>query len=231
MTMDVFWLEQRQADVPASDEWFSAKELARLHDLKIPKRRDDWRLGRWTAKQAIINLLGITQGLAQVEIVTDANGAPKVVLPNETAGLTISLSHRAGVGACAVVEHGVVGCDLELIEERSEAFLKDYFTDEERALIAHVGTGRMKVATIIWSAKESALKAVREGLRRDTRSVSVVRINLADPLPWNGLTVCCDTGEVFEGWWYEAGALVRTLVAAPSPAVPVCLEIASHAML
>jgi 4'-phosphopantetheinyl transferase len=228
--MDVFWFEQRQADVPLTDEWLSVRELERLYLLKVPKRRTDWRLGRWTAKQAVANLLGIPD-LASIEIVAEPSGAPFVVLPNDITGLTISLTHRAGVGACAVAEHGVVGCDLELVEPRSEAFLQDYFTQDELALIARAGIDPVKAATIVWSAKESALKAVREGLRRDTRSVSVVQIDTGDTSTWNHLQVRCESGEVFEGWWCEADTLIRTLVAAPAPAVPIPLEIVFEALV
>jgi 4'-phosphopantetheinyl transferase len=228
--MDVFWLEQRLADVPLNDDWLSVRELERLHTLKFPRRRADWRLGRWTAKQAISNLLGIA-ALASIEIVAEPSGAPFVVVPNEVTGLTISLSHRSGIGACAVAERGVLGCDVELMEPRGEAFLQDYFTPDELALIGRAGTDRVKAATIVWSAKESALKAVREGLRRDTRSVSVVHIGVGDASTWNPLRVRCDSGEVFDGWWCEADRLVRTLVAAPAPAVPIPLEVVFEALV
>ena len=226
--MEIFWLEQRQADVPRGDEWLSPRELECQCRLKFPKRRDDWRLGRWTAKLAIGNLLGIPD-LASIAIVAEASGAPSVVLPDDITGLTISLSHRSGVGACAVAEQGAIGCDLELIEPRSEAFLQDYFTPDERTLVARAGIDPAIATTIVWSAKESALKAVREGLRRDTRSVIVVRIEVGDSSTWNPLRVRCDSGEVFDGWWFEASGLIRTVVAAPAPAVPIPLDVVFEA--
>jgi 4'-phosphopantetheinyl transferase len=51
--MDVYWLDQTQADVPAGDEWLCAREAACLARLRFAKRRADWRLGRWTAKRAL----------------------------------------------------------------------------------------------------------------------------------------------------------------------------------
>jgi len=231
MRMDVFWLEQRLADLPVSDEWLSRREIERLRAFKVPKRRSDWRLGRWTAKQAVASLLGNAHDLAHIEIVAEASGEPTVALPNEIAGLAISLTHCAGVAACAVVEHGVVGCDIEVVAERGAAFLADYFTSQEQALIASAGAESARMATVIWSAKESALKAVREGLRRDTRSVYVSRIDADEPSTWSALTVRCDTGEVFEGWWCEADGLVRNLLAAPAPSIPVPLDIAAYVMV
>jgi hypothetical protein len=43
--VDVYWLEQVEADLPTDDRWFSRPERTRLHDFRFPKRRADWRLG------------------------------------------------------------------------------------------------------------------------------------------------------------------------------------------
>lgn len=228
--MDVFWLEQRLADVPATDEWLSPAERERLLTFRMAKRRSDWRLGRWTAKQAVANLFS-SFDLARIEIVAESSGAPYVILDHEPAGVTISISHRAGSAACAIAEHGIIGCDLEVVEERTDGFLQDYFTASELAIVAASPPDRARVATIIWSAKESSLKAIREGLRRDTRSVNVTRIDLASPNMWSALAVSSDSGESFQGWWYEADGLVRTVVAAPAPSVPTSLDVIAAALV
>jgi 4'-phosphopantetheinyl transferase len=221
--MEVLWLEQRAEDVPESDAWFSSEEMLRLGALNIAKRRADWRLGRWTAKCAVAKCLGIESNfdsLAKIEIVADASGAPRAFVSGRPSGVAISLSHRAGVGACAATASpATLGCDLELVELRSEAFLADYFTEQEHMMLGHAAENRMRVAAILWSAKESALKALGEGLRADTRSVTVTRIE--DGEDWCRLSVSCDTGEWFEGWWREEGEMVRTMVAAPAAEKPI----------
>ena len=45
--MDVYWYEQCAVDVPVADDWLSDSEKARVAAFRIPKRRADWRLGRW----------------------------------------------------------------------------------------------------------------------------------------------------------------------------------------
>ena len=51
--------------------------------------------------------------------------------------VTISISHRDGIAICAVTAGNVMlGCDLELVETRSTAFIADYFTKTEQELIA-----------------------------------------------------------------------------------------------
>ena len=68
-----------------------------------------------------------------------------------------------------------MGCDLEMIEPRSDAFVADYFTVEEQALVARASAAdRSRLLALLWSAKESALKALRAGLRLDTRCVIVI---------------------------------------------------------
>src|ERR1700752_3710449 len=69
--MTVHWLEQTEADVPAENQWLNANEILRLNPMRIPKRRTDWRLGRWTAKQAVaacLNLPTEPSTLADIEI-------------------------------------------------------------------------------------------------------------------------------------------------------------------
>jgi 4'-phosphopantetheinyl transferase len=176
--MDVYWLEQAEADVPSTNDWLSASEVDRLNGMRFTKRRADWRLGRWTAKRALavsLNLPAHAQALAEIEIRAAPDGAPEVFFANNPGSVTVSLSHRAGTAVCAVALSGAaLGCDLEMIEARTEGFVADYFTTEEQGLVARAfAPDRPQLCTLLWSAKESALKALRAGLRLDTRSVVV----------------------------------------------------------
>src|ERR1039457_2252479 len=105
-TMDVYWLEQTAADVPVENDWLHASEAVRLNGLRFPKRRADWRLGRWTAKHAVAVCLNLSldhHSLAAIEIRPATSGAPEVFLANAPARASISLSHREGTAVCAVV--------------------------------------------------------------------------------------------------------------------------------
>lgn len=233
---DVYWLEQTEADVPAENDWLSASEAVRLDSMRFAKRRADWRLGRWTAKRALAAYLNVPdhgQALSDIEIRAAPCGAPEVFLGGKPAAIPMALSHRAGRAACAIAPAGAaLGCDLELIEERSYAFVADYFTAEEQVLVARaLAADRSRLVTLLWSAKESVLKALREGLRLDTRCVAV------DPVlrpsdtgeRWSPLRVSSSGGRMFSGWWQPAGNFVRTVVAVPAPAPPVWLSVAQPA--
>jgi 4'-phosphopantetheinyl transferase len=234
-TMDVYWLEQTASDVPAEDDWLSASEVVRLNGFRFTKRRADWRLGRWTAKRAVavcLNLPVVRHALADIEVRPAASGAPEVFLANTPAHFSISLSHREGTAVCAVALCGAaLGCDLEIIEQHSDAFVADYFTIAEQKLVTSApASDRPRLVSLLWSAKESTLKALHAGLRLDTRSVIVSPIVDHDPFAadtWNPLHVSSANGQVFRGWWRRTDYLLRTVVAAPPPTPPIPLEIAA----
>lgn len=230
--MDVYWLEQNESDVAEHNNWLGPRELVRLDGFRVPKRRIDWRLGRWTAKCAVAawkQLPFDSSTLAKIEIRASDSGAPEVFMTDQPAGVTLSLSHRAGISACAVSEAARLGCDLELTEPRSDGFVEDYFTLAERDLIVRAWPeDRFRLIALLWSGKESALKAMRQGLRLDTRCV-VVRPELAhSPNCWTPLQVHADRGDSFQGWWKEDHSVVRTLVADPPPNQPTLLQLSAY---
>lgn len=241
--MNVYWLEQIETDVPLDDDWLSESEAVRLSALRFPKRRADWRLGRWTAKRAVSTYMGAqgrTLAVSDVELRSAQSGAAEAFISEQRAPCSISLSHRNGRALCVVgLPEGTLGCDLEAIEPRSNIFVGDYFTIAEQNLIACASEEeRAGLVNLLWSAKESALKALKQGLRLDTRSV-IVELDgaplsahlMRSQTSWNSLKVSCPGGLVLDGWWRRADDLVRTVVAAPSPSTPTRLRVATPARL
>lgn len=225
--MDVHWLEQTSADLPATDDWLSAAEAIQLAGMRFAKRRADWRLGRWTAKRAVsfyLNLAIERGSLACVEIRAAPSGAPEVFIGNAAAPVTISISHREDRAVCAITgSEAVLGCDLEIAESRSDTFAADYFTSEEQELVAQASPAdRWRLLAVVWSGKESVLKALRVGLRLDTRSVVVVPFagRFSRASDWRPLRAYHD-GMLFNGWWRQTDNLVRTMVCCPASASPL----------
>jgi 4'-phosphopantetheinyl transferase len=162
-----------------SDDLLSPAERARFDRFIVPKRRRDWLLGRWTAKHLIRSYLALTENsvapLARIEILADEDGAPHVSL-GERQQLSLSISHSGGWGFCAVCRQdvGSVGADIETVEAREASFVRTFFTPGENASVeAAAPAERDALITGLWSAKEAALKALRLGLRADTRRVDV----------------------------------------------------------
>ena len=232
--MNVYWLEQTEANVPAENDWLSANEAACLNSMRFAKRRADWRLGRWTAKCALSVCLDVPahpQVFQKMDVRPAPSGAPEVFLSNQPVAFTISLSHRDGIAACAVAKSGApLGCDLEIVEPRSDAFVADYFTTEEQALVARASPAdRPRLLALLWSAKESTLKALHEGLRLDTRCVTVTPLAPSFDLNgWSPLQVRYTGGHVFHGWWQNTDHILRTVVAAQPLDPPIPLNIPAH---
>jgi 4'-phosphopantetheinyl transferase len=100
--------------------------------------------------------------------------------------------------------------------------VRDYFTAGEAARAGHGADPMM--SNLIWSAKESALKVLRTGLRRDTRSVEV-EVEDAVGEGWARLLVAGDgIATPFPGWWRQYGLFVLTIVADASTGPPVAME-------
>lgn len=223
----VRWLCQSHQDLPAENHWMAVVERERFSEFRFQKRRSDWRLGRWTAKRAIAAYLGIDAldtTLARIEIANNADGAPQAKYSRAWGGCAVSLSHSHGVALCAVAPATVaLGCDLELIERRGPGFLADYFTPDEQYMVEAAGRNQQaRLITALWSAKESALKALGTGLRRDTRDVEVCSMARNSTRGWSPLTLLVmPEGRRLQGWWRGRNNHILTLVACPAAAEPV----------
>jgi 4'-phosphopantetheinyl transferase len=182
-----------------------------LDGLMIAKRRADWRLGRFTAKAAAAEWLGVPD--ARVEILAAPDGAPDVWIGQERAPVSLSLTHRAGRAVAVVADaYCAVGCDLELVEPRRDAFVREWFSPWEQELVFSAGERRDLLANLLWTAKEAAVKARREGLRLDPRHAAVQLGN--GSWPWRPLSVTWDNEPwAVEGWWRGDEGFVLAVVA------------------
>jgi 4'-phosphopantetheinyl transferase len=230
---DVYWLWKSAADVglteqlSAPDDLLSYQESSVFTTLKTEKRRHDWLLGRWTAKQLVQQVaqekFGQAIPLTAFSILARPDGAPQVIWDEPVVGFdcTISISHSAGVALCALVEGAErpLGADVELIQPRISDFAGDYFTMIEQALVERCAEAwRPTLITAIWSAKEAALKALRVGLKEDTRSVSCLIEPVAfPPGTWTPFAIQWEEHNLEQpappltGWWQVQDSFVLTL--------------------
>jgi 4'-phosphopantetheinyl transferase len=230
------WLARGEQEIPPDDDWLAPAEAARLARYRYTKRRTEYRLRRWAGKQAVAAVAGLDVAteparLSAIEVLNRPGGAPYVQVDGRPLGVDISLTDRAGWAVCLVgvrtaagVGEGVasVGVDLELVEPRSDGFVQDFLTGPERDLVRSLADelDRQVVANLVWSAKESALKVLRTGLRADTRSVEVVpdgvtggRVTPPDRDDgWRALRVRGSDAVVFPGWWRRDGVFVLSVV-------------------
>jgi len=240
------WLARGEHELPPDDAWLAPAEAARLARYRFTKRRTEYRLRRWAGKQAVAAVAGLDprpERLAAIEVLNAPGGAPYVQVDGARLGLDVSLTDRAGWAVCLVgpaaapgAEPAAVGVDLELVEPRSDGFVEDFLTADERDHVRSLhGDARDAAANLYWSAKESALKVLRTGLRADTRSVEVTFGGPARADGWAPLQVRSTAGDRFPGWWRRDGVFVLTVTygagapAAEPPAVlaGACADLAT----
>jgi 4'-phosphopantetheinyl transferase len=185
--------------------------------MRFPKRRQDWLLGRSAAK-ALVRAVLDPAPQALLEIRPAPGGAPLVYIDGTPrTDLCLSISHSGSRAFCALAAlPGVrIGADLELVEPRSEAFVQDYFTPAELAWLHSLeDRDRPLGASLLWSAKESMLKALQVGLRMDTRRVEVREVAGIGEAGggWKRMSVAA--GELaWQAWWRTNGDYVQTLAA------------------
>ena len=204
--------------------WLSEAEVRKLEELTVPKRRSDWLLGRWTAKQLVAAYLdrerGTTPPLESITIAADADGAPRVDLVEGTLEASLSISHSHGVSLCALSDDGPVGADIERVEPRDDRFVEDFFAPDEIAgVLSERGDRRDRLVTAIWSAKEAVLKALRIGLRADTRDIVCTPAEPSED--WSPVDVKCPAqpGDLrIRTWWRPYEGFVLSLSQFPDPA-------------
>jgi 4'-phosphopantetheinyl transferase len=215
------WLSGRQADVPPGDWWLGANERRVLAGLSFGPRRADWRLGRWTAKAALARWLAVP--LPRIEVLAAADGAPEAWVDGAPAPVSISLSHRAGRALAAIdAAPGAVGCDLEVVEPRSGAFVREWLAPSEQRLLEGCNESRRALlANLMWAAKEAAAKVRREGLRLDVRGAVVSASENGATRWWSPLQVDWSDGAgTTRGWWRAEPGWVMAVAADPRPDEP-----------
>lgn len=204
----------------ASDfSWLSVAEQDLVRKMRFPKRIGEWLSGRWTAKQLLSRYLPhlANQQLSSVSIESHPDGYPLVWVDGKPLKGCLSISHRQDKAAAAYTTEKdvLLGIDLEWIEERHPAFLQDYFNDYEIEWVQAAPSGeRAARTTLLWSAKEAALKALQLGLAIDTRMIEVHPHIEGDSLDWQILEYCGDLskeGYRLIGWWQRRGDYMITL--------------------
>lgn len=229
------WLIQTPANYSDADPeahpagFLHPVEQQKLAGFKIEKRRRDWLLGRWTAKRLVQDYLARTTGQypdpSELVIANDPDGAPFVALSTADEAhlrrlpICLSISHSGDHALSALWAKAGVGADIERVECRPSSFVTTFFSKEEIAHLALLDNVlRPEAATIIWSAKESVLKALRLGLRVDTRQVNCLPAIGTDVSVWTSVQVWLAAplagrlgDNVLSAWWRRYGEYVITL--------------------
>lgn len=200
------------------DDRLSVEEWNRFRQMRFPKRRSEWLLGRLTAKELIVKCVPGMEKVpfGQITIANSPAGVPYVCMAEKILPVQLSISHRERCAVAAVSLNAGIsqGIDLEWVEDHPLSFYEDFFTaDEVRTLGEYVAEQRAWAGSLTWSAKEAVLKALGQGLRMDTRAVEVLRIAKDQVDGWGEieLRVANMENESWFGFWRNQGQHVLTM--------------------
>lgn len=206
---------QDREQLPEDLNWLTPGERARFTGFRFDKRRNDWLLGRWAAKNALLELGGLPDSdIGRLEIGSAPSGAPLPRLDGKPYDIGLSISHSNG-RAFSVASRSTagLGCDIERIEPRSAAFVDTFFTDAERGRVERADPrNRDLLITLIWSAKESTLKVLRTGLRMDTRKVQVIDGGDYVDDDWKHARTITDDDGTFNCFWCHRDRWLMSIV-------------------
>lgn len=219
------WFACGEDRIPAGINWLHPAEQRRLAHYRFTKRRTEYCLRRAAGKYAVAAALGLPAerpaDLRRIGVLTAPGGAPYVVVDDAPVGLEVSLTDRAGYAVCLLGPEGAsravggLGVDVEIVEPRTQGFVRDFLTRREQRWLTGQLVGDPDAyaagANLVWSAKEAALKVQRVGLRADTRSVDVSVLRGHRPDAWSRLTVD-HQGGAYPGWWRRDGVFLLTVV-------------------
>lgn len=185
-------------------------ELKILAGLRFEKRRWEWLRGRWTAKKLLSVQLGCAPGELSIE--PETGGAPVVWRAGERLPGCLTISHRGdrAMAAWTDVEGLRIGADLERVGEIDPIWMADYLTETEWGLRSDQGP---HWPFLVWSAKEAVLKALRTGLRVDTREIEVLP-GEGEVDGWKQLDVRSNLvkGDCWVGWRSDGDYLITLAV-------------------
>ena len=178
----------------------SPREEKLLAGLGHVPRRRKWLMGRAAAKRLVCDMLGEGRvAEKKISVLNQPSGEPFVLIEGKGGwGRAISISHRSEVGMAAAPldESARIGADIETIEPRDPALVRQFYTDGEAQIVEAAGKdgdeARDEIVSRIWSAKEAVLKLLGLGLRIDTRGVLVNLVGehfSACPAEWQPVDV------------------------------------------
>ncbi|MEK7855246.1 MAG: 4'-phosphopantetheinyl transferase superfamily protein [Acidobacteriota bacterium] len=144
------------------------REAERQVYQRLGKKRQSWICGRVAAKDAIRNYLwssGYPHDIFPAEIWIENDAAGKPVVSELPGGipLSVSISHKEGLGVANVGRSEDIGIDIEKIAPRETSFENAAFSANEIAMIPQ--EDRSEWITRFWSAKEAFAKSTGLGLQ------------------------------------------------------------------
>lgn len=151
----------------------SSTEQQRYQEIKLPRRRSEFLLGRAMLRQQLSSRYGTSPQNWPIE--PNNNGKPKLI--DGSIRPDFSISHSKGLVACAITTHGPLGLDIEQINPNRniKTLAARIFNTAERAWFDHPDTA-IRTARFyqLWTLKEAWAKATETGVGAILKGVDLM---------------------------------------------------------
>ncbi|MGC1403259.1 MAG: 4'-phosphopantetheinyl transferase superfamily protein [Thermodesulfobacteriota bacterium] len=157
---------------------FTPRETARLERM-VPRRRKSFMAARVALKRLArqLGLVEKTQSDRTIETFGPDDQRPCLA----ESGLYCSVSHDSRM-VVAVAHNHPIGVDLEVISNKALRVLNSFWVGREKDLILASPFGPERAATLAWTAKEAAAKALGLNLVQALREIEVVGVSAEEGL-------------------------------------------------
>jgi phosphopantetheinyl transferase len=147
----------------ALDSWLHPEEQAASKQMKYPRRRNTYLMGRIAAKQALCALLPHTEP-TRLNVKAGVFGQP-VVTGTAGENLQVSITHiEQWGGGLAFHEDHPMGIDIENPDAIDVDVVASQCTTQEKNLLRSMKAAPGEACAIVWTMKESLSKVLRSGL-------------------------------------------------------------------
>jgi 4'-phosphopantetheinyl transferase len=155
-----------ERDCAAARALLSGDERARCRRLHFEEDRVSFVVAHALLRCALSEATGVAP--RSWRFAASASGRPEIQAPAFRSRLRFSLSHSAGLVACAVTRERDVGIDVERSAPRrgSQAVAERHFSSSEKRWLAGQPAAAAPAAFVgLWTLKEAYAKARGLGLR------------------------------------------------------------------
>lgn len=188
---ETIWCASADDEVERYEDFLTPGERIASREYTMERRRQ-WLLGRVAAKRAIREHLKLRHNFeisyTDIEIVSSKFDRPGLALHSISSiakdmrrtvveETSFSISHTDDIAiasACSKQTEGYTGVDIERIRPLKERVIRAYMTPRETSEYSSLsGDAKIRYSVLVWSAKESYLKAVGTGLLMHPNRVEI----------------------------------------------------------
>ena len=152
--------------VPPTEEFLTKREMETYKTFKVEKRKKEWLGGRYALKTLACDFFSFD--IKYMEVANLPSGQPILLAPGGNK-LPVSITHSGPYAAAAIDITGhSIGIDIECIEQRSQAWVKQYFDKRE------ISSKSAPFLTELWAKKEAVLKFLGLGLQLSCTDINFI---------------------------------------------------------